>query len=223
MAFARAVTRTAHWTPAAAPRAGIVRPVDFRRLVGGPAWRSLPYAVQHRFGPAAHLTPIRYDGEMAVRASWLGRLIAQACCLMGTPLAPWTGDAVPVGVEVYTDAEGALVWDRTYAFAGRAPVAVSSRKKLGRHGELMEVIQGGLGMSLAVTVEDHALHFRSTGYFLDLAGLRLPIPGLLTPGAAHVVHEDRGGGWFRFTLRFVHRLAGETFFQTGLFRDPGDA
>jgi hypothetical protein len=197
-----------------------VRPVDFRRLLGGPAWRSLPYAVQRRFGPAAHLSPVRYDGQMSVRASWLGLLIAQACRLLGTPLAPWTGEAVPVAVDVWTDARGALVWDRTYAFEHRRPVLVSSKKVLGRRGELMEVIHGGLGMTLALSVEDRALHFRSTGYFMRLAGLRLPIPALLTPGAAHVVHEDQGGGRFRFSLRFVHALAGETFFQTGIFKDP---
>jgi len=210
------------WRTRPEPASGLVRPVDFRRLLGGPAWRSLPYAVQHRFGPAAHLSPVRYDGEMVVHASWLGRLIAQACRLLGTPLAPWTGEAVPVAVDVYTDRRGALVWDRTYAFKRHGTVRVSSRKVLGRRGELMEVIHGGLGMTLAVTAEAGALHFRSTGYFFQVLGLRLPIPGLLTPGAAHVVHQDVGGGRFRFTLRFVHRLAGETFFQTGLFCDPLD-
>ncbi|MEO8113471.1 MAG: DUF4166 domain-containing protein [Phenylobacterium sp.] len=210
------------WTPALRGHGGLVRPIDFRRLVGGPAWRSLPHAVQQRFGPAAHLTPTRYEGEMVVRASRAGWLLAQACRLLGTPLAPWIGEAVPVTVEVHTDARGALVWDRTYGFAGRTPVRVSSRKVLGRSGELMEVIQGGLGMTLVVTVEAGALHFRSTGYFLKVAGLRLPIPGLATPGAAHVIHQDAGDGWFRFTLSFAHRLAGETFFQTGLFRDPGE-
>src|SRR3954469_8825530 len=96
------------WGPAIR-RPRLYRPVDFHRLLGGPAWRSLPYAVQRRFGPTAHLTPVRYDGEMVVRASLLGRLIAQACRLLGTPLAPWTGETVPVTVEVYTDARGALV------------------------------------------------------------------------------------------------------------------
>jgi len=198
------------------------RPVDFHRLLGGPAWRSLPYAVQRRFGPAAHLSPVRYAGEMVVRASAIGWLIAQACRLLGTPLAPWTGEAVPVAVDVYTDAKGALVWDRTYAFQRHRQVKVTSRKMLGRRGELMEVIHGGLGMTLNLTAEDGALHFRSIGYFFQVAGLRMPIPGLLTPGAAHVIHEDQGGGRFRFTLRFAHPLAGETFFQTGLFQDPGD-
>jgi len=199
---------------------GLVRPLDFRRLLGGPAWRSLAAAVQRRFGPAAHLVPVRYDGVMEVRASRVGRWMAQALRPLGTPLAPWTGEAVPVAVDVWTDPRGALVWDRTYRFAGRAAVTVTSMKKLGRDGQLMEVVRGGLGMMLRVTAEGGALHFRSRGYFLEAAGVRLPIPQLLTPGAAHVVHEDLGGGRFRFTLRFAHALFGETFFQTGVFEDP---
>jgi hypothetical protein len=157
---------------------------------------------------------------MVVRASAFGRLIAPVCRLLGTPLAPWEGEAVPCRVDVWTDAQGALVWDRTYAFEGRRPLMVSSRKILDRLGRLMEVIHGGLGMTLALSVEDRALHFRSTGYFFSLGALHVPIPGWLTPGRAHVVHEDLGQGRFRFTLRFAHPLAGETFFQSGVFLDP---
>ena len=203
------------------PRAaGIVRPVDFRRILGGLAWRRLPAAVQARFAVTAHLTPTSYEGVMIVRASVVGLAFAQACRLIGAPLAPWRGEAVAVKVDVYHDPVGAMVWDRTYSFPGHAPVRVSSRKIQGAHGELMEVVKGGLGMTLALTAEDGALHFRSTGYFAQLGPVRLPIPLGLTPGRAHVIHEDQGEGWFRFTLRFVHPVAGETVFQTGLFRDP---
>ena len=211
-------------TTARRPRPpGIVRPVDFRRILGGLAWRRLPAAIQSRFAVTAHLTPTSYEGVMIVRASVVGLAFAHACRLIGAPLAPWRGEAVGVKVDVYNDPTGALVWDRTYSFPGRAPICVSSRKIQGRHGELMEVVKGGLGMALALSVEDGALHFRSTGYFAQLGPVRLPIPPGLTPGRAHVIHEDQGEGWFRFTLRFVHPLAGETVFQTGLFRDSAEA
>lgn len=217
MAYAEPIVRN---RPASPTR--FARPVDFHRLLGGPAWRRLPAAVQARFAVTAHLTPTRYDGAMVVRASLYGRLLAQVCRLLGTPLAPWTGEDVAVGVDVYNDATGALVWDRTYHFAGRKPLTVTSRKVVSPRGELVEVIQGGLGMVLALGVEDAALHFRSKGYFCRVAGLRLPIPAWFTPGCAHVVHQDQGDGWFRFSLTFTHPLMGETFFQTGLFREPGE-
>jgi hypothetical protein len=202
-----------------APRPVTPRPVDFRKLLGDAAWASLPVAVQHRFGLAANAQPHSYDGGMEVRANLAGLMFATVCRLIGTPLAPFVGADVPVRVDVHQTRSGGLVWDRTYDFPGHAPLHVSSTKVLAADGSLMEVVRGGLGMRLAITAEDGALHFRSRTYFLALAGLRVPIPLLLTPGRAHVIHADQGAGWFRFTLIFAHPILGRTIFQTGLFRD----
>lgn len=194
--------------------------IDFQTLLGA-QWEALPAAVQARFGPEACARPHAYAGEMRVRANLVGFVMAQLCRLIGTPLAPWRGEAVPVTVDVHTDPHGALVWDRLYRFDGRPPIFVSSRKIVTERG-LVEVVKGGLGMALDLTVEDGALHFRSTGYFLELGHprLRLPIPGWITPGRAHVIHRDEGAGRFRFTLSFAHPLFGETLFQDGMFADP---
>jgi hypothetical protein len=204
---------------AAQPDARALDP-DFRRLLGEAAWGRLPAAVRARFAAEAHATPCIYPGRMTVRASWVGRLFAQACRLIGTPLAPWTGEDVPVDVDVSPAAQGGITWARLYRFGGHAPVTVSSRKLMSPDGALMEVVRGGLGMRLAVREEDGALVFRSQGYVLRLAGFIIPLPALLTPGAAWVEHRDLGDGAFRFSLRFVHPWAGETIFQSGIFRDP---
>ncbi|MBX3479789.1 MAG: DUF4166 domain-containing protein [Caulobacter sp.] len=200
--------------------ASVPRQVDFHRLLGAAAWSRLPAAVQARFAVHHAAQTVCYRGRMEVRASLAGRLIAQLCRLIGTPLAPWTGEAVPVEVSVYLD-RGALVWDRRYRFAGRRPVLVSSRKMVDADGGLLEVVRGGLGMALTLSEESGALHFRSRFYFLTVGAVRLPIPGLLTLGAAHVVHQDLGGGQFRFSLAFHHPWLGETMFQQGVFADPG--
>jgi hypothetical protein len=200
------------------------REVDFRKLLGIQEWALLPLAVRDRFDVRRHRRAVTYEGSMeVVRASAWGRVIAQVCRLIGTPLAPFTGRDVPLTVTVYPDGLGGIVWDRTYRFPGRPPLPVTSSKALDGEGQLMEVVRGGLGMRLALSVEDHALHFRSVGYFVTLGAVRLPIPDLLTPGEAHVIHADVGGACFRFTLGFVHSWLGETFFQTGLFRDPKEA
>ncbi len=196
------------------------RTPDFEALVGAAAWAELPPAVRRRFDAAAHRSPHAYPGLMAVRASWFGRLLAQICRLAGTPIALWVGDAVPVSVLVWPAADGGMVWDRTYAFEGRPQVTVTSRKVMDRDGHLLEIAQGGVGMKLAVAVEDGALTFRSRGYFWRVGPLRLAIPLLLTPGRALIVHRDNGGGVFTFSMRFVHPLAGETLFQEGRFKDP---
>ena len=203
--------------PAAAPRRASLQP-DFRRLVGEAAWAALPATVRARFG--LHRTPVTYPGAMVVRANWLGRIFAQLCRLAGTPLAPWATEDVPVTVSVRALRDGAILWERAYAYPGRAPVVIASRKETAPDGALFEVTRGGIGMRLDVTVEDAALVFRSTAYFWRLAGFRLPIPLLLTPGRACVVHRDLGGGRFHFGLSFVHPLAGETFVNAGDFQDP---
>ncbi len=198
-----------------------IYPLDFPALLGPDAWARLPAAVQHRFAahPALGLNTV-YDGRMVVEASLFGRLVSQVCRLIGTPLAPWTGADVPTSVDVHLDPRGGLVWARTYRFDRRSPVLVSSTKLMTADGELLEVVRGGLGMALSVSVEDGALHFRSRRYFFSLGDLRLPIPGLLTPGRVHVVHRDVGDGRFRFTMDFHHPWFGRTLFQDGVFRDP---
>jgi len=206
-----------------ASRIGAPRPVDFHALLGRRDWFALPAAARARFEVGAHDHPVVYPGAMEVEASPVGLLFALACRLIGTPLAPFSGHAVPVKVEVYEDDHGGMVWDRTYVFPGHAPMKVSSRKVADHAGRLTEVVRGGLGMTLALSVENHALHFRSSGYFLTLGEWRLPIPTFLTPGDAHVIHEDLGHGRFRFTLCFDHRLWGRTIFQTGVFSDPQEA
>lgn len=189
---------------------------DFQALVGDAAWFDLPAAVRARF---TDHRPRIYPGVMDCRSSALGWLIAQACRLIGMPLAPWRGSAVPVDVRVWQAPDRALVWDRAYRFAGRAPILVTSRKLMER-GALLEIARGGLGMRLTARVEGHALVFITDRYILRLGALLIPIPLWLTPGKAEVIHRDLGGGAFRFSMRFVHPLAGETIFQSGDFRDP---
>ncbi len=193
---------------------------DFERLLGPAAWGRLPAAVQRRFGPHAAAQELVYRGRMHVEATLAGRLFAQVCRLIGTPLAPWTGDDVPVDVDVHQDRRGGLTWARTYRFAGHRPILVSSTKLMDARGDLLEVVRGGLGMALDVAEANGALHFHSRCYFIELLGLRLHIPDLVTPGRAHVVHEDLGGGAFRFTLAFHHPWLGRTLHQDGVFHDP---
>ncbi|ATQ44319.1 DUF4166 domain-containing protein [Caulobacter mirabilis] len=193
---------------------------DFKRMLGADAWARLPAAVRRRFGAHAAAQEIVYRGRMRVEATLAGRLFAQICRLIGTPLAPWTGDDVPVDVDVHQDRRGGLTWARTYHFAGRRPILVSSTKLMDARGDLLEVVRGGLGMALDVIEADGALHFHSRFYFIEAMGLRLRIPDLATPGRAHVVHEDLGGGAFRFTLAFNHPWLGRTLHQDGVFHDP---
>lgn len=203
----------------------------FERLLGAAAWGRLHPDIRYRFGAAvAGGRETHYGGVMGiVRASRLGRILAQACRLIGTPLAPHVGERVPVLARVYHDEKrGGMTWERLYSFPGKAPVRVASTKIYNPRRGLLEVVQGGLGMRLAVYERDAALHFESQDYFWGLGLGRwgtvfLPLPTWLTPGRIHVVHADVGAGRFRFALEARHPWFGETFFQEGVFAALAEA
>jgi hypothetical protein len=196
---------------------------SFRRILGELAWRRLAPAVRRRFAvKPAPGGSIRYVGAMEeVRCSAVGAIVARLCRLIGTPLAPYRGAHVPTTVELRLDDDGeGIVWERTYRFAGRAPVRCVSIKKATADG-LLECVGRGIAMRLALSEQDGALHFRSIGYVWRWRRLALRLPLWLTPGDMHVVHRDLGGGRFRFSIDVRHPLFGETFHQDGVFTREG--
>src|SRR5262245_8904069 len=92
----------------------------FRSLLGAADWARLPPAIRCRF--SRRLTggaSVTYAGEIVeCRRTFLGKLVAQACRLIGAPL-PLTDDtAVPAIVTVTEDGStGGQFWTRVY---GRA-------------------------------------------------------------------------------------------------------
>ena len=64
---------------------------------------------------------------------------------------------------------------------------------IGPDGSLLECVDGGLGMVLNVFEDGGALVFESRRFFLRLAGLRVPLPSLFTPGRCRVTAQGRNG------------------------------
>lgn len=189
-------------------------PLDLSALLGPAAWARLPAAVQRRFA-AGHPAAI-YRGRMDMRCSTLGRVLAWLVKPLQSPLAAANASGVPTTVRVRTEGAG-VVWERHF---DDGVGHVCSTKELDAGGRLQERTRGGLGMALDVFEHDSALVFQSRRYFLDLGGLRLVMPALLSPGTCRVEHRDLGNGRFRFTLSMTHPFLGETFHQTGVFVDP---
>jgi hypothetical protein len=200
-------------------RGEVIALTTLQKVLGGD-WYRLHPAVRERFARDPEPgQPIRYTGAMeTVEASFAGRLFARFTQLIGRPLAIHTGRNVPMDVTLVKRADGGVDWRRLYHFPGRRPVLVSSAKRADAGGHLCEYVGCGFGMQLNVSAREGALHFVSETYFWEVMGRQIPLPGWLSPGRAHVVHEDLGGGKFRFSLAMDHVWLGRTFYQSGVFR-----
>jgi hypothetical protein len=75
--------------------------------------------------------------------------------------------------------------------------------------------RGGLEVRLALDVVDGALRMRSTGVWLHLRALRLPVPTLLS--ARVELEESWTDDGQRVDLRMLHPLLGEVFRYAGRF------
>jgi hypothetical protein len=220
------VTGEAAVTSYAEALEGSARPAahELKDVLGAAAWERLPAAVRARFSDSAQ--SVDNVGEFAVvRASSVGRLIAWACRLIGTPLAPHCGENVPAVVRVQPGKSG-VEWRREYRWAQRRPSIVRSTKVVEPDGTLVEVLPAGLCMSLKVYEAAAVLHFVSQRYFFELSFpqigcCRFILPQWLSPGTTHVEHMDLSDGWFRFSMTVTHPLFGELFHQTGCFRSSG--
>jgi hypothetical protein len=195
----------------------------FRALVGERAWPELPPAVRRRFSKRlAPGTLALYRGTVvATELSRTGRILAFLARAIGAPLPLENGATGPAVVAVAEDARaGGQIWTRSYARSGRFPQVVHSMKRFRGPTGLEEHVGCGLGMTLLVTVEDRALVFHSTGYFLEWGRWRAKLPHWLTPGLMTITHrQEDADGRFSFRLTLDHPRLGRLLHQLALFED----
>lgn len=213
--------------PATLPPPEALAPIvdgRFRRLVGEAAWAELPEAVRRRFSKRLGAGDVAlYRGEVvATELSAAGRLLSLLARVIGAPLPLENGVVGPAVVAVTEDAGiGGQIWTRSYARSGRFPQVVHSAKRFRGPTGLEEYVGCGIGMALAVGVEDRALVFRSTGYFLELGRWRVALPRWLEPGRMVITHreEDASSGRFSFRLSLDHARLGRLLHQLAYFED----
>ena len=193
---------------------------SYRRLLGEAAWHRLAPEIRARFSvkPGTNAR-IRYLGVMhRIELSLFGWLFAQACRLIGTPLAPFRGSNVPMTIDLVADkGMRGVAWQRRYHRAGGQDFVVRSTKCAANDGTFVEHIGAGFSMRLKLSVADKALKFRSVGYYVACWGIEVRIPDWLTPGVTTVTHRQLAGSEFRFTLSVTHPLLGRTIYQDGEF------
>ena len=99
------------------------------------------------------------------------------------------------------------------------PQIIHSSKRFQGPTGLEEYLGYGIGMSLAVHVEDGAIVFRSVDYFIDVLGHRWILPAFLKPGDLTIKHAENGTSCFTFTLVLEHRWLGPLIRQRAIFRE----
>lgn len=187
----------------------------------GQSWYSLDKTIQERFQKdPEHGETIEYTGKMkTIRRSKMGWLFAYLTRIIGNPLSPYEGEDVQMDVLLFKKPnKSGTYWQRTYYYKGKKPFVVTSVKREGKKGEMMECVGGGFGMLLNVYHTGKELHFVSTRYFCEALGIRALLPHWLSPGRTYVIHRDLGDNkHFIFEITMHHKQLGETFYQIGTF------
>ncbi len=195
----------------------------FRKLLGTHAWDMLPVAIRTRFSKRLRQgKSIAYQGVVTrMQMNGPGFCLAHAARLVGAPL-PYDIRSVdqPAVVIVTEDvATNGQFWIRQYGRRGEFPQTVHSSKRFRGPTGLEEYIGFGIGMALNIEATPTALLFKSDHYFLHLFGMRLRLPGWLSPGALVIGHHELGNDRFIFTLSLRSRWFGELISQDAVFRD----
>ncbi|MBJ7313556.1 DUF4166 domain-containing protein [Rugamonas sp. CCM 8940] len=194
----------------------------FKKVLG-PAWGGLHPDIQARFdkNPAPG-QPLRYSGRLTeLRCSRLGRVLGQLTMpLIKGALMPYNDADFPVDIQVYSKPNSAAIFkQRTYRLNGRKPIMFTSFMAESGKGEVLEYVGMGLGMKLLLAVREGNLHFESDGYFWQLFGVRIPLPGLLTPGKTFLCHRNQSANQFDIRIEIHHALFGLMFTQAGIFHE----
>ncbi|MFZ6657472.1 DUF4166 domain-containing protein [Undibacterium sp. TJN19] len=209
----------------ATPAQTTTRPSEgelFRRILGS-EWLTLHPDIQARFAKNPEVgQPLYYNGVLSeLSCSGLGKLFGHITKpMIAGALIPYTDHDFPVDIEVYSKADSTAIFkQRIYRLHNRAPIQFTSYMQESEKGEVLEYVGMGLGMKLRLHVHEGNLYFTSDGYFWDVLGVRIPIPGILTPGKTYLCHRNDNTQQFNIRIEIKHALFGTTFKQVGVFHD----
>lgn len=198
--------------------------LNYVDLVGWNNWIRIHPAIRKRFSTNAHKA-VTYEGVMnKVYLSFAGKIFAQLCRLIGTPLALYEGKDVPMEVKVYPNEElKGMTWDRFYQYQDNPVNRVASTKCIlagdgNEEAGLVEMVGFGFGMKLNVYEKEGAIVFESEKFFLQLGNKKIRIPGWLTPGKTLVTQRAINDEEFEFRLDVKHPILGEVYRQVGIFK-----
>ena len=194
------------------------RPVMAQAL--GEEWEKLHPLVRRHYGiaPGAE-SRVVMTGEM--REVYFSRRAApliHAARLFGALVAE-RACAIPVTVINTTRSnDPAMHWHRTFRYPDGRERTFVSRMVHASGNEIIEYVRYGLGIRMALTVEDGALVFESRGFHWGSRRAGLPIHDLLLLGRSRIVERAVSAEEFEVTFDTLHPLYGRSFGYNGTFR-----
>lgn len=194
----------------------------FRKILGA-EWLKLHPDIQARFArnPAPG-KPLHYSGMLSeLKCSRVGKLLGYLTMpMIDGALIPFNDTDFPVDIQVYSKPDCPYIFkQRIYRLNERKPIQFTSYMKESEKGEVLEYVGMGLGMKLLLHVQDGDLYFTSDGYFWDILGFRIPLPGIFTPGKTFLCHRNDSPSQFNIRIEIKHCLFGTTFTQVGVFHE----
>jgi len=202
-----------------------IRPSEgelFKRVLGA-EWLKLHPDIQARFAKNPEVgQPLYYTGKLSeLSCSFVGKLLGYVTRpMIKGALIPFNDADFPVDIQVYSKPNCTHIFkQRTYHLHSRKPIQFTSYMSESKKGEVLEYVGMGLGMKLILHVKNGNLYFTSDGYFWDILGFRIPLPGIFTPGKTFLCHQNDDPSQFNIRIEIVHCLFGTTFTQVGVFHE----
>ncbi len=191
----------------------------FKQILGD-NWDKLGTVIQEHY----FLKPYSDDyicvtGEMdEIYHSKIAKLLIPFGLLFGA-IVPYNDTQVPIDVHYNSKPDNAtLYWDRVFKLNNRKTFHFKSYMEQHSGNEVIEYVRFGLGMKLAVTVEDGAIIFHDKGYVMKILGFKIPLPINLLFGNATI--EERPIDDTNFSMKMIikHPLFGVMFRYSGQFQ-----
>ena len=102
----------------AAPRTSASNAPDFEALAGRQGWARLCPAIRRRLSD--HDLRVTYEGDMDIRASFVGAIFAALLTPFGRPLPFVPAGTYPASVKVSPDTKtGGVIWRRDFYAPGQ--------------------------------------------------------------------------------------------------------
>ncbi|VAW71058.1 hypothetical protein MNBD_GAMMA12-1139 [hydrothermal vent metagenome] len=133
-------------------------------------------------------------------------------------IIPFNKNNVPIDVYFRCSLNSAnLRWNRVFKFNSQKHYHFNSYMEIHCGNELIEFVRFGVGMKLALTVEDGALVFRSTGFVWKILGCKIPLPLSMLFGRAYIEERAINEHSFSMKMSITHPWFGQLFRYIGQF------